>query len=424
MKRNLLIFLISLGLIGLAVSPLRAQKISGQSTTILRDFEQTLQGEEGTFIPLYEYITVNLTDAGINGLSFHTSAWGRVNLYDYPEDDLAKENLTYSYLDLWRLGNTANLRAGRQFIYLGVFSGHADGVLLQLRQKYFGLGVFGGIPVSPESKLSENMFLESESGDRMQGGRLYLAYPRIGEVGFSVGYSEDDNNPEQQNWGVDWELTRYSLLSIIGHLNYDLISEETYDLAILPILRLGKGLKFTYNYYRTVPTAAISKNSIFSVFAPDDEVTDTGYTLDLRLGRIRLSMDLHSYDYETGEDTSKKGGGVAVSYGERKDNVAALGYHSCKGVENDYHELRVYLRHHITKDLFLDLDYLNYFYDDEINGEDSSLNLVGDVGYSLADNVEVIGAVEYSTNPLVEDSEVKGLMKLAWNFREAFSFGK
>jgi hypothetical protein len=258
----------------------------------------------------------------------------------------------------------------------------------------------------------------------MQGGRLYLTYPRIGEVGFSVGYSEDDNNPEQQNWGVDWELTRYSLLSIIGHLNYDLISEKTYDLAILPILRLGKGLKFTYNYYRTVPTAAISKNSVFSVFASDDEVTDTGYTLDLRLGRIRLTMDLHSYNYEVGEDTSKKGGGLAVNYGEKRNNVVAIGYHSCKGVENDYHELRVYLRHHIIKDLFVDLDYLNYFYDEEINGEDSSLNLVGDVGYSLADNVEVIGAVEYSTNPLVEDSEVRGLMKIAWNFREAFSFGK
>ncbi len=422
MKRNLLIFLISLGLIGLAASPLRAEKLSGQSTTILRGFEQTLQEEEGTFIPLYEYVTLNLTDVGISGLSFHTSGWGRVNLYDYPEDDLTKENLTYGYLDLWRLGNTVNLRAGRQLIYLGVVSGHADGVLLQLRQKYFGLGVFGGIPVSEESKMSENLFLESESGDRMEGGRLYLAYPQIGEVGFSVLYSEDDNNPDQRYWGVDWELTRYSLLSIIGHLNYDIISEEVYDLAILPILRLGKGLKFSYNYYRTIPTAAISKNSIFSVFASDDTVTDTGYTLDLRVGRIKLSMDLHSYDYEAGEDTSKKGGGLAASYGEKRDNLAAIAYHSCKGVENDYHELRVYVRHHIIEDLFLDLDYLQFFYDKEIKDEDYSLNLVGNLGYSLADNVKIMGAIDYSTNPLAEENEVRGLMKIAWNFRE--SFGK
>jgi hypothetical protein len=421
MRRSGLIFLISLGLIGLAASPLRAEKLSGQSTTILRGFEQTIQDEEGTFIPLYEYFTLNLTDVKISGLSFHTSGWGRVNLYDYPEDDLANEDLTYGYLDLWRLGNTVNLRAGRQLVYLGVVSGHADGILLQLRQPYYGIGIFGGIPVSQESKLSESLFLEDESGDRMQGGRLYVAYPQIGEVGLSLLYSEDDNNPDQRGLGVDWELTRYSLLSIIGHLNYDLISEETYDLAIIPVIRLGRGLKFTYNYYRTIPTAAISKNSIFSAFASDDAVTDSGYTLDLRVGRIRVSMDLHSYDYEAGEDTSKKGGLVAVSYGEKRDNVASIAYHSCKGVENDYHELRLYVRHHIMEDLFADLDYLNYFYDEEINGEDYSLNLVGDVGYSLADNVEVLGAIDYSSNPL-EDNEVQGIMKVVWNFRE--SFGK
>lgn len=422
MKRNLLIFLISLGLVGLAAAPLRAEKLSGQSTTILRGFEQTIQDEEGTFVPLYEYFTLNLTDVKISGLSFHTSGWGRVNLYDYPEDDLANEDLTYGYLDLWRLGNTVNLRAGRQLVYLGVVSGHADGILLQLRQPYYGIGIFGGIPVSEESKLSESLFLEDESGDRMQGGRLYVAYPQIGEVGFSLLYSEDDNNPDQRGWGVDWELTRYSLLSIIGHVNYDLISEEVYDIAVVPVIRLGKGLKFTYNYYRTIPTAAISKNSIFSVFASDDAVTDSGYTLDLRVGRIRLLMDLHSYDYEDGEDTSKKGGQVAVSYGEKRDNVASIAYHSCKGVENDYHELRLYVRHHIMEDLFADLDYLNYFYDEEINGEDYSLNLVGDVGYSLADNVEVVGAIDYSSNPLAEDNEVQGMVKVVWNFRE--SFGK
>ncbi len=254
-------------------------------------------------------------------------------------------------------------------VYLGAVSGHADGILFQLRQPYYGVGVFGGIPVSQDSKLSESLFLEDESGDRMQGGRLYLACPQIGEVGLSLLYSEDDNNPDQRALGVDWELTRYSLMSIIGHLNYDLISEEIYDLAIIPVVRLGRGLKFTYNYIRTIPTAAISKNSIFSAFASDDPVTDSGYTLDLRVGRIRVLMDLHSYDYEAADDTSNKGVVVAVSYGENRTNAASVAYHSCKGGkdDNDYQELRLYVRHHITEDLFVDLDYLNYFYDEEIN---------------------------------------------------------
>ncbi|UCD83381.1 MAG: hypothetical protein JSU92_08645 [Deltaproteobacteria bacterium] len=425
MRRNILIFLVSLGLVGLAVAPAMAQKLSGQSTTILRAFEQTIYDEEGTFVPLYEYFTVNVTDAGLNGLSFHTSGWGRVNLYDFPEDDLDKENLTYGYLDLWRLGNTVNLRAGRQFIYMGVVSGHADGVLVQLREKHFGIGVFGGIPVSEETKLSESMFLEDESGDRLQGGRLYLSCPKIGEVGLSVGYSEEDNNTDQRNLGVDWALTRYSLMSVIGHLNYDLITEEIYDLAILPVLRLGGGLKFTYNYNRTIPTAALSKNSIFSVFAsPDDKVTDMGYTLDMRIGMIKFTFDRHSYNYEEGDDTSKWGIGLAVSFGEDRRNVGAFGYHKCNGVENEYSEYRVYARYHVIEDLFVDVDYLGYSYDEDINGEGSSLNLVGDVGYELADNVEVLGAVEYSDNPLAEDSEVRGLVKVAWNFRESFSFDK
>ncbi len=139
-----------------------------QSDTIIRAFERnTVNKEDATVLPIYEYMRLDAGQLTDFGLSYHMYGWGRADLAnnDFFTDQTSGQ-LLYGYVEYKQQANRFDAKLGRQHIFAGVSNVDVDGVSAggDLGD-YFSLSLYGGQPVAYNA-------IEGNSGDSIFGGRL------------------------------------------------------------------------------------------------------------------------------------------------------------------------------------------------------------------------------------------------------------
>ena len=405
-KSGVVIFLLSLTLLPSA----QGATITGSSTTMPMFYQKTIGGEEIIQAPVYEYLRLNLSDLGMEGLSLHLSGWAKAELHDYLPGESKNGDLNYGYLD-WQTGKRAlQIRAGRQFVYMGVASRQTDGVTIRFEKHNLGVGIIGGSPVTGQE--------ESSDGNYLTGGQVYytlnLRKDLGGEMAISYLSLQNRKQPAQSLTGLNLGIRPMSGVDISGHAYYDFYLNEIYDVALLPVVRFWKPLKVSLRYNRTNPSALISKTSIFSVFA-NGQVQQFGGGADYDiLNNLNFRADYLYTDYED-YLAREYSGGLIFKYGKKNRNKVSASVRRGDENENGYIEPRVYLKQEIGKKFSFDADVVFIYFDEEINSEDYSLSLGGDLSYTLNKNIKLIGAVDYTKSPISQD-EYRGMLKLVYDF--------
>ena len=384
--------------------------LTGSSTTMPMFFQETVGGEKVDFAPVYEYLRLSLSDLGVQGVSLHLSGWAKAELHDYLPGDTKNGDLNYGYLD-WQIGNRVlNVRAGRQFSYMGVASRQTDGVMVRFEKYNLGVGIISGSPVTNPG--------ESSAGDFLTGGQIYytlnLRNNLGGELALSYLSQQNGKQPDQSLAGLNLGLRPMSRVDISGHVYYDFLLKEIYDVAVIPVYQPWRPLRVSLRYYQTIPSALISKTSIFSVFA-NGKVQKVGGGVDydiLRNLNFQADYLYLSYDDYFAREYS---GSLAYRYGKKNRNEVSLGVNRGDESKNGYIEPRLYLRQEIWKKLSLDLDLIYLYYDERIKGQDYSLSLGGDLSYTLNKNIKLVGAFDFTNSPISEEA-YRGALKLVYDF--------
>ncbi len=395
-------------LIGLAPSFATGATITGHSLTWMGIFDETVVDEEGTFLPLYEHLALTVRDFEVDGLSLHLAGYARHQLSSNFAGDVSRVEMTYGYLDYTTWDRRFNLRAGRQHIFAGVTSEYADALVVQLNDiGDFGCSLFGGLPV-----LS---IFEDKAGDSMYGGRAYYELFHVAEIGASALYSRENNDPDRFNLGLDYWVDPVGWLDVSGHLFYDFIYNELYDIAVLGRFRPTDDMRISVRYNGTTPSAFISKSSVLSVFS-NEEVQEYGGSLHYYPGgRLAFRLDYSFFDYDTGDDAHEVGGQASYRC-PNSDSVVGLGASRTDAESNGYTGVRLFVRKGTrVEGLYWDADVYTFFYDEEVGGKDYSINAALDCSYRIKNNLEVVGAIEYSTNPIF-DEEVRAILKLTYDY--------
>ena len=394
--------------IGLGSTPARTASITGHALTWMGVFDETLAGEKGTFIPVYEHLSLSLTDFEMEGFSFHLAGYARHHLASNFDGDVTRVEMTYGYLDYRGWENRLTLRAGRQLIFMGVASEYADALTVRLDGPGdFGGSLFAGLPV-----LSA---FGSKEGDSLYGGRFHYELFEIAEVGASLLYAKENNAPDRFNIGLDAWVEPTDWLDLTGHLFLDLIYQQLYDIALLGRVRPMEGLNLSVRFNDTVPSSFISKRSVLSVFS-NEEIREIGASLDYPIGpSLSLEADYSFFDYETGDDAHQYGGRVTY----RRPGSAGLvgiGANRTDAESNGYTGVRLFARRGLgSLPLTWNVEVYTFFYDEKIGGEDVSVNGALDLAYKVRDRLEVVGALEYSNNPIF-DEEVRGILKVSYGY--------
>jgi hypothetical protein len=218
-------------------------------------------------------------------------------------------------------------------------------------------------------------------------------------------------------------------MEVLGNSFYNAITDawmlHSYYLTLGPFagLRISAvGTRVSYkDYFTSVTTTAFKFDP--TVIDPKEKLTTTGgeaaYTFG---GDVTLSGDYKKYNYEIAGDADYFGGRLA--YSAAKKGGLGVAYHRMDGKTNQlqYDEYRVYA---FKKFGAFDItaDYFTVRYDEEINGVRNAYAAMLAGGWAMADALRLAADVEYGRNPFY-DKEVRGLVKLVYNFDTAAQAAK
>ncbi len=412
--------LLCAAIIGLAEAPALGSALSLESTTIPRLYDQDPKTDSALYLPLYEYLSLGLTDLGVQGLSIHGSAWGRLGMGQLRGEDRGAAQLMNGYLEWRSADNTINLLLGRQLLFKGVVTENMDGLLASLRlPKDFGVEVFGGKPVVSKE--------DSLKGDYLGGARIYHRWVWKGEIGISYLHSMEGDRVDRQNLGMDGFYRPLSWWDLAGHVYYSFPFSRLYELTVLTTVKPIRRLRVSLDFNERDPAARLGARSIFSVFA--ESQWDTGITAEYDIGRhVMLSADGRHYGYQK-EDMdgiarasvsgARVGGEVRAFDITRGKEEYRLGLHRLTTPDQGYMEVRFYTLQNIIPNLSGAFELIDTLYDDFIHDVNYSLNMDGSLIYSIRKNLTIGGTLLYSRNPR-SLYEYEGLIKLTYILREVF----
>jgi len=413
-KSRWLCCLIALSILAAIPSTVLAS-FSGSSRTYL-PARESLSGNSHT--DLYEYLDLELSGAGMKGVSFHFGGWGRVSLGEDTYGDSTRGEFQYGYLDYRHEKANSVVRAGRMYVSEGVAAYESvDGLQFTSDLLHgFSVALYGGVPVATDD--------DGRDGDFIYGGRFAQGKPGLYELGISYLKQENDDSDFREEIGIDLFLMPHPAVSLSGHSFYnDLDSEwmeHDYYLVLGPFSGwtvTGQASQIDYDsYFRSPGLASFSF-----------PLLEAGEELQLLSGELAwafrpgfaVAAFYRSYGYEVEED--------ADSYGARfswsgASAAAGLYYTRMDGGTDElrYSEYRGYVKKHFGN-IDVTFDALDVVYDERINGVKDAYALVLALGYNVNDRLRLSADGEYGENPLF-DEEVKGMLKILWRF--SADFGK
>lgn len=422
------------------VRPVLAQPtatLSGHSETLLRFYQQEEADRIKNMLALIEILSISSEFPKLPDLSIQLSGWGQLDLIDVAQQRnrlMGDLNLaTLSYRDP-KMRFEASL--GRQYLYQDNRVLHFDGARVEGRTP-FGLAgrVFAGWVVRPQFAAPNGYFVA--------GARVSHRVGHISEVGITFLEMVEEGRPAHQLLGFDLWLAPLRWLEITGNVSADLHLLSLRQAGGRIDLQPWRWLRFSLGYEYAMPSAFISKNSIFSVFS--NNTYHEGYLQAwLYLLRNRLSIGLDLRLLFLPEDHSTHNTTVATNAGTNTTNTATSGTSSAFPtgeqlrfhVRYQYHQqpvgwigltlerLRDQEDGHWGSRLFwqqqwsaflLAADVQYYHYVRSIRGFSHSFYSSLSGQWQFAKGWALTGSVQFTLNPFVEQSWL-GLLKLSYQF--------
>ncbi len=416
----------------------RAVTVSGSDSIYVRAVgDQNLSNDSSaTRLPTFDFLSLDVSDLGVEGLSFRGAGWGRWDSLGKEGGDLADADLSYGYLNYRSNGWVPSLRAGRQFLSMGVAHDWIDGAVVQSREvDGFGVSGFTGVPVVSQ--------VGTKQGDYLWGGRFHWRQTDQVELGVSYVGSRENENVDRQQVGLDAFVSPGRWLELSGTGGWDTISDRLFDVQATARSTVADWFQLFAGFDYTVPSDLVSKASIFSVFSdgevqeisggaavsPTDWVTVTAQLAQSHYGgsggeRIGSST-LEAYRF--GGDVQFHPGGRPGAWLSPGDGVqVGLGAYRTDGLQgsstlvaSDFTELRAFVSYDLLDDLTLAPDAELFLYDRDIRGKAESVSITSALSYAYSPDVDFGGSVSWSTNPFFEN-EVEGLLRARCRFSVSF----
>ena len=439
-----------------------AVEYSIDAATYLRFQQYDTPGFDRKFqSPATQYLALDAAKLGMDGLSLHFYGWGSATMGSmYDDEGRFDGNLTYLYLDYRLPARNALIRAGRFFVTDGMEFNQVDGVSFRSDLPAgFTMSVYGGAPskldydsATPyapnQNWVGGRVSNHNNTGNWIVGGRVSNRVAGIMEIGASYLYESGlgaittGADPEQvaslhnfrQLVGGDLWLSPVRMVEITGHSNYNTttsgFAENSYQVRVIPLAALS----ISGDFSEQNAAAYFATTNLPSLFTPsqNDKYRRYGGTVTVTpYKNLELSGDFHHYTRNQKWLSTADGGfykeyGAANRYGvdlrmNFTDNKTRTGFsvHRVDGPSSllSYTELRGYALYDPHAYL-LSFDAIGQIYDKANSTTSNAYELLLSAGYRLTPNLLLSGDISFGQNPDY-DSEVKGLIKLVYNFTSA-----
>jgi len=214
------------------------QEVTVNSTSMVQYWKEEVPGfDKKTFTPVTQYLDVDATKLGSDGLSMHLYGWGMADLSDSSLLSGKKSDgyLTYGYLDYRFAQANAEIKGGRFLVNQGVAIEQVDGISARTDLAGgFTISVFGGRPVRYRTANAAAQSDYEFQNDFIFGSRLSTRVLSFGEVGLS--FLQDGTKPAKdlpipsqidytrKQVGLDFRLSPVSSVDLSGRTVYDMAS--------------------------------------------------------------------------------------------------------------------------------------------------------------------------------------------------------
>lgn len=371
----------------------------------------------GLYVPTYEYLSINLTDLGVEGLSLRASGWGRLDIGQDPDDKAGDGDLLFGYLDYRDSKNYYHIRAGRQFLFRGVALDNMDGLLIDSTAPYGVVGeVFVGKPVVSK--------FEDSKSDLLYGGRLAYRIPWKLEAGLSGIFSQENSESDRQNIGLDGFARPVNMVEVSWKLFYSLLFQNIYEGTLNVNVTPLKDLKVTLSGETIDPSARIGATSIFSVFA--EKYFDAGLNVNYTfLDGLTINASYANYQFET-DQAHRFGCGLTYSAKLSGENLFGASFDQLKYSEEPssetmtgFYQIRLFTENTFIEKIKFSLEWIHTIFDQYVYNYNGADDLTASAGYKILKDLEVLGSIYYSKNPRYED-ELQGSVFVNYNFGTSF----
>lgn len=440
------------------------QDVSTFGTTLAQLWKQDSPGfDKATYAPATQYLGIDASNLGTDGLSLHLFGWGRADLSASTDSfGTPGGELTYGYLRYRFSQANAEIKAGRFTINQGVGIEQVDGFSARADLRNgFTISAFGGKPVLYKHGDIPTQKDYSYQRDIIFGGRLGLRVPKVGEFGLSLlqdgsKSAKDLPIPSTMDYtrkqvGFDLKISPNSTFDFYGRTTYDLashledpakpapkpskIAENDYTLAV----KVMPTLAFTANITERNFQAYFAGTNLPSLFRQQEQDKHRAFGGSVIWGSaaaLEVVGDFRHTHRESYGDSDRFGGEVRWNLPERKlqsgfgfhrvtaDDVVRVGALtptfgtalSTYGLS--YREIRAYVMYENGK-VSASLDAINHTFDDgknpNLNGKTSASELVASAGYQTTSNLKVSGDVSYGNNPFFT-KEVRAILRAEFRF--------
>jgi len=414
----------------LAPAVLWGAELGSDGTTIFRFEERSFPGSNKERVaPATQFLGVDIGKLGDPNLSFHLYGWGRVDLASHSTSEGSTDGIiSYAYLHYRFPEANAFVKAGRLFVYEGVAAEQLDGVSLRTDlAKGFTLALYGGVPV----RVDEN----NNKGSSIFGGRVGYRLPGMLELGVSALREGGTDTREfdtssltartikryREMIGGDIWLSPYRTVELNGHTYYNAASEGIAEHSYLASWRPLTSLNLFGEYNEQRFKEYFGSTNLPSLFQParGDHYRSTGIGVTYAVAKpVELTADYKRINYQKDNHGKANRFGVEARLSMMDKRLrSGVSYHRSDGTGdgiNSYHELRGYGMYAVSR-YSASLDAITHLYDKPINKKKSAFELVASLGLRILPALLLSGDLSYGHNPRY-DSEVKGLLRLTYNF--------
>ncbi len=283
MKKNLSFFLSVIMVILCFKGSALAFKYEINSKTIWLLFEEERTGVSANLAPLYEFLSIRTSDAGVNGLEVNLSLWGEVQTLDWWEGERGDSKLIYGYLRYRNPELGIDAKGGRIFVASG-----ASPILKQFDGGYFSYRFKKGSMVEIYGGSQFDELDEERKGNWLTGTRLSHRWDDRGEIGISYLYEAERDDINFNRIGIDgWSF--FGKFNLNGYLSYDITYNEFADgdinLTWFTNRKFFKELNLEVGYRST--SSFLGNQSVLSVFAFGNYF-DPGIKFTLEKGGLQI----------------------------------------------------------------------------------------------------------------------------------------
>ena len=373
-------------------------------------------GQDTDHASLYEYISLDVPEAGHPGISLSLNGWTRLSLADETSGHMTDSNLSSAHAYYRYNEDRGQIRLGRFLLIEGTSLEALDGVHLRQSFGRVGLSIFGGSPNSDSGS-------KGDRGDLLAGARYFFLSPGKFEVGLNYLTEDGDyRGEEREETGTDLWVRPSENLEVTGRALYNLttskLASDHLSLLLKPsgkteVILISSGYRYE-DLFQATTNAAFSG----TIMDPDDEVRIlTGKVQWHPVNRLGLFGKLTSTDHREDDpgDTNRSEIGLDIlpkGLFEKIGLRTAIQTGDQPG--NEFSEFRGFAML-TTGSMRFSLDAMTIMYTEEIDGEDQTVQVVGSAGWSSADNLSISGDLRFTKSPIFEE-DIAVILRARYGF--------